>query len=249
MRRETEKPDGSRRVEAGGQQAALLPTLLQIAAIWVASDLGYYFLLPALGIEASYNAGAIGAALYYVFWLGIAAITFWPLYGTWALYSRWAMFENRLAGSLIWSVAFVGCALFAAYVLPSLPSAAWTQSWSPPEIRVATSWYFLPKSIEILFQQLLILALVLALSAQRCSLRQIALCCAALFGGMHALLAFGGMPLGYVIRFMVAASAFGFVFPYLLMRVPNGLAYSYILHWLYYAVSVVMPHIFAATVK
>ncbi len=249
MRRETEKPDGSRRVEAGGRQAALLPTLLQIAAIWVASDLGYYFLLPALGIEASYNAGAIGAALYYVFWLGIAAITFWPLYGTWALYSRWAMFENRLAGSLIWSVAFVGCALFAAYVLPSLPSAAWTQSWSPPEIRVATSWYFLPKSIEILFQQLLILALVLALSAQRCSLRQIALCCAALFGGMHALLAFGGMPLGYVIRFMVAASAFGFVFPYLLLRVPNGLAYSYILHWLYYAVSVVMPHIFAATVK
>lgn len=245
----SKKSDRSRRAEGRPREAELPRTLGQIAAIWVASDLGYYFLLPALGVQASYNGDSIAATLYYAFWLGITSITFWPLYNTWAVYSNWATFENRLASAIIWSLAFAGGALFAAYLLPSLPSVNWTESWNPPEIRIATSWYFLPKSIEILFQQLLILALVLSLSAQGCSIRKIAVCCAALFGGMHALLAFGGVPLGYVIRFMVAASAFGFVFPYLLLRVPNGLAYSYIVHWLYYAISVAMPHIFAANIK
>ena len=114
---------------------------------------------------------------------------------------------------------------------------------------IATPWYFLPKSIEILFQQLLVVALVLILSAQQYSIRRISIYSAALFGGIHILLAFGGVPIGYVIRFMVAASAFGFIFPYLLLRVPNGLAYSYVVHWLYYALSVVMPHIFLASAK
>lgn len=55
---------------------------------------------------------------------------------------------------------------------------------------------------------------------------------------------FGGVPIGYVIRFMISAAAFGLLFPYLILRVPNGLAYSYVVHWLYYAVSVLLPHIF-----
>ena len=113
----------------------------------------------------------------------------------------------------------------------------------------ATPWYFLPKSIDILFQQLLVVALVLALAAQRYSLRRISVYCAVIFGAAHALLAFGGVPLGYVIRFMISAAAFGFLFPYLILRLPNGLAYSYVVHWLYYAVSVVLPHIFLASTK
>ena len=224
-------------------------TLVQIGAIWLLADIGYYFLLPALGVQPSYNAGSVGITLYYVFWVGIAVITFWPVYATWPRYSGWNTFENPLASYVIWSLAFAGCALFAAYVLPLLPAINWTEPWSPPDIRVATPWYFLPKSIEILLQQLLIVALVLVLSAQQCSHRKIAICCAILFGGAHIFLLFGGMPIGYVVRFMAAASAFGFAFPYLLLRVPNGIAYSYIVHWLYYAITVAMPHLFSASVQ
>lgn len=107
----------------------------------------------------------------------------------------------------------------------------------------------MPKSIEILFQQLLVVALVLALSAQRYSIRTISIYCALVFGAAHILLAFGGVPWGYVIRFMVSAAAFGFVFPYLILRVPNGLAYAYVIHWVYYAASVVLPHVFSAPLK
>jgi hypothetical protein len=232
-------------INAGNSQdAQLLQTVAHIAAIWIVSDLGYYFLLPVVGVQPSYEAGSIAVTLYYTFWVGIAVISFWPLYARWT--TNWGTFENRLKSYFIWSVAFAGCTLFAAYALPRLPSTPWTQPFTPPEVRTATPWYFLPKSVDILFQQLLVLALVLTLSTRRLPLGKIALYCALLFGGSHALLAFGDVPWGYVIRFMVAAAAFGLVFPHLILRVPNGLAYSYVLHWLYYAITVTMPRIFAS---
>ena len=231
-------------VAAASKQAQLFRTVVQIAAIWTVSDAGYYYLLPALGVQPDYNSGPVAVTLYYAFWTGIAVITFWPLYATWPQYARWATFRNPLASYVVWSLAFAGCLLFAAYVLPLLPSVNWREPWNPPEMAVATSWYFLPKSIDILFQQLLVVALVLALAAQQFSLRKISVCSALGFSAAHALLAFGGVPAGYVIRFMISAAAFGFVFPFLILRVPNGLAYSYIVHWLYYAVSVLLPHIF-----
>jgi hypothetical protein len=215
-------------------------SLALIAGIWIVSDLGYYFLLPLLGVKSSYNAGSVAIALYYIFWIGIAVITFWDLY------RRWTTFENRLASYAVWTVAFGGCTLFAAYLLPLLPPTNWTQPWSPPDVAVATEWYFLPKSVDILFQQLLIVALVLSLSTRGYGMRRIALTCALLFGSMHVFLALGGMPTGYVIRFMVAAAAFGLIFPLLIVRVPNGIGYSYMLHWLYYAITVAMPRVFSS---
>ncbi|MEX1083493.1 MAG: hypothetical protein WEC82_04160 [Xanthobacteraceae bacterium] len=227
----------------GPPDTQLMWTFAQIAAIWTASDLGYYFLLPALGLQVSYNDGPVAITLYYVFWVGFAVITFWPLYAIWPLYGKWSTFENRLTSYVVWSISFAGCILFAAYVLPLLPPTDWTQPWKPPEVRMATPWYFLPKSIEILYQQLLIVALVLALAARKYSLRRISVYCALAFGAAHVLLAFGGAPLPYVTRFSLSAAAFGFMFPYLILRVPNGLAYSYVVHWAYYALTVAMAHI------
>jgi hypothetical protein len=232
---------------AASKPADLLRTVVQIAVMWTVSDAGYYFLLPALGVQPNYNNGPVAVTLYYTFWVGIAVITFWPLYATWPQYGRWATFGNRFVSYAVWCLAFTGCLLFAAYVLPMLPGVEWHEAWTPPEVAVATPWYFLPKSIDILFQQLLVVALVLVLAAQKRSLRAISLSCAAAFGAAHILLLFGGVPIGYVIRFMISAAAFGLLFPYLILRVPNGLAYSYIVHWLYYAVSVLLPHIFLST--
>jgi hypothetical protein len=242
-------PGRSSAGDGGLPAIPLLSTLAQIALIWAVSDIGYYLLLPALGLQPNYNNGSIAVTLYYVFWIGLAVITFWPLYGTWSQYGNWTTFENRLTSYIVWCLSFAFCALFAAYVLPQLKPIAWTETWSPPEVRVATAWYFLPKSMEILLQQLLILALVLALAAQRYSIRKISVTCAVVFGATHILLAFGGVPTGYVIRFMVSAALFGLAFPYLLLRVRNGLAYSYMIHWAYYAASVLLPYIFASPVK
>lgn len=218
-------------------------TIVQVAVIWILADLGYYLLLPQMGVQANYNAGSVAIALYYVFWIGIAVITFWPVYVEWGRHGKWHVFSNRAVSYFVWSVAFTASVLFAGYVLPLLPPVEWSESWTPPEVRVATSWYFLPKSIDILFQQLLIVAFVVSLAGRGLSMRRITLVCALTFGAAHLLLYFGPTPIGYVIRFMIAATAFGALFPYLILRVPNGLAYSYIVHWFYYALTVAMPHI------
>jgi hypothetical protein len=225
------------------QDTPLARTLAQIAAIWVLSDLGFYVLLPALGLPARYNTDPVTVSIHYLDWIGIAIITFWPLYARWPRYGRWPTFENRIASYLIWTLSFGGCAMFATFVLPALPPLEWTESWAPPELRVATSAYFLPKSVEILFQQLLIVAFVLCLAERNISLRRISLYCALGFGVTHVLLAFSGVPTGYVVRFMVSATVFGSVFPYLVLRVPNGLAYAYVIHWIYYAASVLLAHL------
>ena len=228
----------------GSKTAQFIRAFGKIAVLWIVSDIGYYLLLPVLGIEASYNASPVAVALYYGFWAVIAVVTFRPLYGNWSRYAGWPWFEKRKVSYVVWSSAFTGSLLFVALVLPSLPPIGWAESWNPPEIRVATAWYFLPKSIEIVFQQLLIVALVLTLASRQSTIGKIMACSAAIFGGAHALLVFGGVPPGYVARFMISAAAFGFMFPYLILRLRNGLAYGYMVHWLYYAASVTMPHIF-----
>jgi hypothetical protein len=234
---------------SGVQWFVLVSCLVPIVGIWIAADLGYYLLLPALGGEPNYNSGSLAATLYYAFWVGVAVITFWPTYITWARYAQWDTFERRFTSYLVWCLSFTGCFVFAAYILPMLPPVHWKESWTPPDLVHAGTLYFLPKSMEILLQQLLILALVLTLSAQKWSVRRISLVSAVAFGASHVLLAFGGVPAGYVIRFMVSAAVFGLIFPYLLLRVRNGFAYSYVIHWVYYAASAVLPHLFLAGVR
>lgn len=207
-----------------------------VAAIWIASDVGYYALLPRLAGPVAYNAAPVTIALYYLFWIGVTLAAFGPLYRSWRpLRGDWS-------GYLLFSASFAGLLVFAFAVLPALPPIKVSEDWQPPELLFATSWYFLPKAIDIVFQQLLVVALVLAFAADRCSLRMMSLCCAGLFGGTHLLLAFGGVPAGYVIRFTVVAAGFGLAFPYLILRVPNGFAWSYLTHWSYYAISVAMAH-------
>lgn len=228
--------DGSVLGANTARRAQLIRTLGLVAGLWIASDVGYYLLLPALGLRRGYNAAPMEIAAYYGFCSMIAVIVFRRLF------RQWATFENRLSAYILLSVSFGIVVVFTAFLLPLLPPINWRESWEPPELMVATPWYFLPKSIEILFQQLLIVAAVLAFSAQQYSLRTISIVCALLFGGTHVLLAYGGMPFGYVARFIGAAMVFGFVFPYLILRLRNGFAYSYLTHWLYYAITVILAH-------
>ena len=71
----------SSRFSFGGidqKKAAPFWTISQIAAIWTVSDAGYYYLLPAFGVQPTYNDGSVAVTLYYMFWIGITVITFWP---------------------------------------------------------------------------------------------------------------------------------------------------------------------------
>ncbi|KAB2919064.1 MAG: hypothetical protein F9K29_07545 [Hyphomicrobiaceae bacterium] len=231
---------GSRSLADVHRQRAQLAWILGfLASVWVVSDAGYYLLLPMLGIKASYNASPVAIAIYYGLWAAIALVAFWRVYRTW-----WTSYENRLSTYVLVSLAFAVLLLFPGYALPLLPPINWAEPWRPPEVVFATPWYFFPKSIEILFQQLLITAMVIALSDRQWRLWTISLASATLFGGAHVLVVLDTVPAVYVVRLMTLGAAFGLVFPYLILRVRDGLAYSYLTHWCYYALTVIMAHMF-----
>lgn len=212
-------------------------TLAQIAAIWLISDIAFYIVLPAWGIRASYNAEPVNIALYYVVWIVISLIALRSAFKNW----------RPLTGNVQTYATLLGFAAaivyFVVFLLPQFPPIEWTEPWKPPsELLFATGWYFLPKSFEILLQQLLVAALVLSFTSRGFSLRATSIWCAVLFGGVHVLLIFGGSPIGYVARFGVSAFIAGAMFPYLLINTKNGFAYAYMLHWLYYAVTIVLIH-------
>lgn len=217
----------------------LTRTLALIAGLWLASDFGFYLLLPWLGVDPGYSDGPLAIALYYVWWIGTAVILLWPVLATWPDHARWPTFRHPWASLAGWTLFFAGAIAFATLVLPALPPFLAPGSRQPPDLPLADPWYFLPKSADILFQQVLVCALVLALAGAGLTLRRMALLTALLFGASHLLLLLGESPAGYVLRFTIAATVFGALFPALILRVPNGLALAYAVQWSYYAVALV----------
>jgi hypothetical protein len=214
-----------------------------VASLWVLSDLGFYFLLPFLGVTPDYNESGMAVALFYTYWTGLSVILFWPVYATWVDHARWPTFQRPLVSALVWTLFFAGAVVFVGWVMPALPPFDAEGLPNPPDLPQADPWYFLPKSVDILFQQLLVVAVVLSLTGAGQTFRRVSLSCGVIFGISHVLLLLGGAPVGYVVRFTAMATVFGLVFPLLLLRVRNGLAYSYMLHWMFYAAAVIIARV------
>ena len=200
-----------------------------ITAIWSLSSVGYFVLVDLLEKPGGYNEGPRLFSLYYAAWCILAVVVFHPGLSTWGKLTFPA--EDRTAIVLMIAV----CALFAFGILPFLPSAVIPPDISVSEIIVAEPWYFLPKSIEIYLQQILMAALVVSLAAQKLKPRQIAVVTAVVFGGFHLTLVLNGAHPFYVLRYTVGATLFGAVTPYLMLKMRNGFVYSFLLHWGWYA--------------
>ncbi|MGB5558150.1 MAG: hypothetical protein WBN04_09060 [Paracoccaceae bacterium] len=200
-----------------------------ITTIWSLSSVGYYVLADVLEKPGGYNEGPRVFSLYYAAWCLLAVAIFHPALSTWGKLSFPA--EDRSAIVLM-VAAF---AVFAFGILPFLPTTVIPQDISVSEIIIAEPWYFLPKSVEIYLQQILMAALVVSLAAQKLKLWQIAVVTAVVFGGFHLTLVLNGANPFYVLRYTIAATLFGAVTPYLMLKVRNGFVYAFSLHWGWYA--------------
>ncbi len=218
----------------------VVQNLVVLALFWVMADLAYYFALPALGYGADYNDYPVEISIFYLFWVGLAGIYFWPLYARWPEFAPWPTLSDRRIATALWTIMFAAAIIYIRTVIPNMSPSTWPEGniADAPDIIVATADYFLPKSIEILFQQLLVLALVLTLSAAGRPLLQVVITCSALFGVMHLLMILGGTPLRGVLVFSISATVFGALMPMLILRVRYGLALSVVMHWSFYAVIV-----------
>ena len=99
--------------------------------------------------------------------------------------------------------------------------------------------YLVPKSFEVLFQQLVIVVLTLLLSETGLSVTAVVFAFLGIFGLLHLpmLLVIGRGPgLYYGVASVTLAAAF----PVLILRVESGFLYSYAAHWFFYTVVAVL---------
>ncbi|UYV37740.1 hypothetical protein N4R57_01060 [Rhodobacteraceae bacterium D3-12] len=222
-------------------RAKPLTALLLVGAMWIASSWAYYALRSALALESGYDDAPILFAAFYLAWSGAALLLFRPSLSPHISPRRLIGHAIALAPVLL---AYAG---FVVFVLPLLPPVSTLRApANPPEFMFASAWYYLPKSIDILFQQILVAALVLNAARARFSLPAISLGMAVLFGGFHLTLIFDGFTSLYVARFTLAATAFGLLIPFLYLRLRNGFRWAYGLHWSFYALDAVVTHLLLA---
>ncbi|NND17206.1 MAG: hypothetical protein HKN98_01370 [Silicimonas sp.] len=219
----------------------MVPILLTVAVLWMASSWFYYALVEALSLDSGYDDAPIIFAGFYLVWSGIALALFRPLF-------RVHVTLRRTAGHAIaLSPVLIAYALYVSLVLPLLPDVSVLRApENPPEFMFASAWNYLPKSVDILFQQILVAAMVLGAHRAGLGLRTISLGMAVMFGGFHLMLIFDGFTSLYVTRFTIAASIFGLVIPWLYLRTRDGFRWAYGLHWSFYAVDAAVTHLVLA---
>ena len=99
--------------------------------------------------------------------------------------------------------------------------------------------YLVPKSFEVLFQQLVIAVLVTLLAETGLPLPGVVLAFLGIFGVLHLpmLLVIGTGPGLY---YSVASVTLAAAFPVLIVRLQSGLLYSYAAHWFFYTIVAVV---------
>jgi hypothetical protein len=208
-----------------------------VTLIWTVSSLGFYAIQTWLDSTNGYNDAPFLFAVWYAGWTVLVMLIYRRAY------LDWATAQLPPADWLPRIVLALAFGWFAVWGLQLLPAIDWPQDGALPGLLGATTWYFLPKSVEIWFQQVLITTMIVALYQHGLKLRTISIVVAVLFGVFHLSLVFSGNDTFYVARYTIAASAYGFLIPWLMLRVRNGFAWSYALHWGFYAADATIAHL------
>lgn len=224
-----------------GILTTLAPIPLTVATLWIASSWCYYALVEALSLESGYDDAPVLFAGYYLTWSAVALVLFRPVL-------RAHVTPRRISGHVIALAPILAVyGFYVAVILPLLPDVSIERAPpNPPEFMFASAWYYLPKSADILFQQILVAAIVLGAARAKIGLATITVGMAVLFGGFHLLLILDGFTPLYIARFTIAATIFGLAIPYFYLRTRYGFRWAYGLHWSFYAVDAAITHLLLA---
>jgi hypothetical protein len=204
----------------------LVMRILGLGVVWACSMAALNVIPPVFfGFNVSYQVYPFLVSAYYLVWLGILLLVFPNT-------TRAVFVDHSLSSFGLLSFFMAGIVLLYGYVFPAIQSQL-PASIHAVDFLVGGPGYVLTKIIEILFQQVLIVALILSIASYKNDVLFVAGVYAALFGVAHlALVPKLGVPL--TILFFGLALLSAVVFPYLIMKVRNGFVFSYMVHWVAY---------------
>jgi len=220
-------------------QKSLFRIFFEIVAVWTVANIGYYTVIPYFGFQISYNSSPIAISIYFFLWSVFCAIYFREVY-----------LRKFRADSRIWLYGFLSLAsallLFGLVKTFSLMPELYGPILSTyTDLVLATPWYFLPKALEILVQQLLLTVLIIELASKFHTLQKVVFYYLLAFAGAHILQFYiSSAPAQYAVVFTISAMLSAFVFPYLILRIRGGFIYVYMIHFLFYILLSIVLHVF-----
>lgn len=189
---------------------------------------GYYFLLQRRGIDFEHRHWI--TTLYFVVVGTVVAVTF----------------RDYTIRALV-PFAAVPVIVAALYLLAQY----WVNVWLQTKFVVPTEYLarfpdrnylsvsntrLIAKSVEILAQQVFIVLLIMFLRDAGLSLVQIVLGFMFLFGILHIPLIQSEWGKWPAAAFAGAVIGFSLVFPVIILTIPYGFMYTFVIHWLFYVV-------------
>lgn len=198
-----------------------------LALLWFGSLSGMY-LFGVFGVEYHYTRNPVLVSAFLTVWVALL-LAFFPR-------TVRRVHVSEILDSLALLVAFFGVlALFYGLLLPSLtPPIELVQRFPEASLFNAGATYIIPKALELILQQGIVVALILLLASYFRSFKDVVMMYAFLFTVAHiALVVFWPENAIYLI-YTLAAFCSALFFPYLVLEVKNGFVYSYIIHWLFY---------------
>jgi len=202
-----------------------------MAAFWACAIVGYYFIFPTFGYSLDYNQSPFPIALYFFVWSIVSILYFWRLF------SSWLTVDSRIWSYVAQSLGFAALIAGLAYTLSFFPVLRGPLLAPYTDLLFVTPWYFLPKAVEVLMQQILVTTLVLEFYTRFKSFGGVLAGYVLTFTGSHILLfALSGAPFLYACAITVWAAVSTAVFPYLILKVRGGFVYTYAIHLTSYIV-------------
>jgi hypothetical protein len=210
---------------------AMMRELLPMVLLWIVSFVLFTEVPSLLGYELSYSSHPFLSALYYAAWLG-AFLGMYPEFRErvqLSFGSRWYL----LTGAVL-----LGATGFYTHIIPLIttPAEITAVVAAHPEAPFFSygPLYVLPKTIEILFQQALVIESIYIVAAYTRRFIVTSLTFGLLFALIH-IVSFIYDPSPITIAMVLVAGVAGALMPYVVLRVRNGVVYSFALHWLFYA--------------
>jgi hypothetical protein len=215
----------------------LFVRLVELAAFWTVANAGFFFIADTFGYTVSYNEQPLLFSLYYIFWALVVLMYYAALFRSWMPHredARVLMYESAAFTTLVWGLL---------YVLSQLPTVTGPKIAPYTDLMLSSWWFFLPKSAEILVQQLLITVLLVTLKDYVGTFSRIVLAYAVTFGGLHAAVyALASAPAPYETVMTLAAIGSSLIFPYFILRVRGGFIHAYAFHLVFYIILGMVMH-------